>query len=161
MANLFHPLVSSTDTLDTGQLWAVDECRDTSAWCTAPHCKGVFLPATTITKSIHVTKVHSSTLLQDNRTTKHNTECMQVSSPSSPCHERKLQSTANLSCSWALFPCLLSKRPPSRCGKVASNLVSLLYLWSAVLRSKPLAHCGWSSWSSTRNLSLRQTHWTS
>ena len=66
--------------------------------------------------------------------------------------------TANLSCSWALFPCLLPKRPPSRCGKVASNLVSLLYLRSANPRRRSLAHCGRSS---TRNLSLQQTHWTS
>jgi len=58
------------------------------------------------------------------------------------CHARRLPVAANLSCSWASFPCLMPKRPPSRWGKVASNLVSHLYLCSALVWSGSLAHGG-------------------
>jgi hypothetical protein len=75
-----------------------------------------------------------------------------------PVSRAQTSRAANLSCSWASFPCLMPKRPPSRWGKVASNLVSLLYHRSALVRSGSLAHGGRSS---TRNLSLHHTHWKS
>ena len=111
------------------------------------------LPATGTTKHIHTLL---RTAVRFSRTTRlPDTQSMQVSSP---CHARRTVRAANLSCSWASFPCLMPKRPPSRWGKVASNLVSLLYHRCALVRSGSLAHGGRSS---TRDLSLHHTHWKS
>jgi hypothetical protein len=94
------------------------------------------LPATTTTKHIHVIL---RTKEQFSRTTRlPDTQCMQVSSP---CHARRLPRDCQPFLFLGVFPLSNAqppKRPPSRWGKVASNLVFHLYLCYAVVWSDSL-----------------------
>jgi hypothetical protein len=117
MANSFHPLegriVGLPNALHTEQMGV----HSNTGACARRHTAKAPLPATTTTKHNSLHPAHSSTILPDNTPTRHTVHAGQQ-----PVSRAQTSRAANLSCSWASFPCLMPKRPPSRCGKVASNL---------------------------------------
>jgi hypothetical protein len=105
---------------------------NTSACTRRPTAKAL-RPATTTTKHIHV--------ILNNSPGQHAYQIHSACRSAARVTRVDFPETASLSCSWASFPCLMPKRPPSRLGKVAPNLVSHLYLchalgWSGSLGSR-------------------------